>query len=300
MQETFFRKLHYVEQAYTYKNTYYDENNIPIKYSDYAQQTLRKLIRFIEDAEFTNKKSSKFICKNWRCRSKELQELWEQECGKTKSNSAFRAQISATSKSLYLLFGEDFAYDFMDQNVSYIDGIIDAYKIGSCTFTTAFPEGVVNEVGNGVSERQYEFKDLQSELAVLKNVTNLGIRKKLSTLDKDKLLYIKNIMNQPLTVNDSISIEKVKLLQELKLSTNIPGYCKPAVSLKHTLSSMQMEVAKEVLLKNIGNKRVDTNRIEELKGMLFTMCTKEGFTEYLSQFSSEEIKQAIELVNKGE
>ena len=106
-------------------------------------------------------------------------------------------------------------------------------------------------------------------------------------------------MDQPLTVNDSISIEKVKLLQELRLSTNIPGYQKPNVTLKNTMSSMQMEVAKEVLLKNISNKRLDNNRIEELKSMLFLMCTKEGFTKYLSQFSSEEIKQAIELVNDG-
>lgn len=299
MQESFFKKLLYIEKAYTYQNQYYDENSIPIKYSDYSQQTLRKLIGFIEQAEFTNKKSSKFICRNWRCKSSELQGLWEREFGKEKSGSAIRTQIMTTSKSLYLLFGEDFAYDFMDQNVSYINEIIDAYQVGSCTFVNAFPQDISKHLNLGIPNQEYKLEELEDEIRVLRELTNVNIKKKISSLDKDKLAYLKTVMDKPLTLKDGINVDKVNLLRQFKIADSIQGYCKPAVTLKHTLSLMQMDVTKEVLLKNISNKRVDTNRIEELKEMLFVMCTKEGFTDYLSKFSSEEIKQAIEQVNNG-
>ena len=299
MQETFFKKLLYVERAYNYENTYYDEDNIPIKYSDYAQQTLRKLIGFIEQVEFTNKKSSKFICRNWRCKSSELQGLWEREFGKVKSNGAFRAQISATSKSLYLLFGEDFAYDFMDQNVSYINEIIDAYKVGSCTFVNAFPQDISKYLNLGIPSKEYKLEELEDEIRVLRELTNVNIEKKISSLDKDKLAYLKTVMDKPLTLKDGINVAKVNLLRQFKIADSIQGYCKPAVTLKHTMSETQKDIVKDTLLKNIANKRVSAERIIELKELFFMMYTKEGLTTYLSQFSSEEIKQAIEQVNKG-
>lgn len=299
MQESFFKKLLYVEKAYNYENTYYDENSIPIKYSDYSQQTLRKLIGFIEQAEFTNKKSSKFICRNWRCKSSELQGLWEREFGKEKSGSAMRTQIMTTSKTLYLLFGEDFAYDFMGQNVSYINEIIDAYQVGSCTFVNAFPQDISKYLKLGIPSREYKLEELNDEIRVLRGITNVDIEKKLGSLDMDKLSYLKTVMDRPLTLKDGINMNKVNLLRQFKIVDGIKGYCKSAVTLKYSMSETQKDVVKDILLKNIGNKRVSEERIEELKELFFKMYTKEGLSEYLSQFSSEEIKQAIELVNDG-
>ena len=297
--ETFFRKLKYVEKAYNYETTYYDEEQNPIRYSDTSQNILKKLIKFVESGEFTNKRASKFICKHWRASNKELQSLWEEEFGKLKSDGAFRAQLSTTSHVLYVLFGDDFAYDFMDDNVGYIGEIIDAYRLGSFTFNSAFGENVGKFVKESKSEKEYEIEELNEEIRVLRKYTKVNLEKEIDKLDKDKLTYIKAIMDEPLTIRDTINVKKFELLKGFKLVDNIKGFCKPSMSLKYTMSQEQMTALKEVMTLNKEKESNNRDKIEELKEVMFSLYTKEGIKAYFSQFSTEEINQALQEVNSG-
>ena len=114
----FFYFVEYVYKAYKGISKYYDNEGNIITYSDECYKTFDRFIGYIERCEFSNKKSDKFLCKNWRCKKEQLKELWVQEFGTVKKEDTLRSQIATLSRELYSIFGDEWATDFMDDECS--------------------------------------------------------------------------------------------------------------------------------------------------------------------------------------
>ncbi|MBE5828929.1 MAG: hypothetical protein E7305_05625 [Butyrivibrio sp.] len=207
MRESFFRDLKFVESAMLGKIV-----NIENDYSAETKAVVRELIRFVEGASYApggKNGASAFICKHWRLSVKELSEEWA-KLGKSKSLSAFRAQISNLSKILYSYFSKDaMAAIIVRDDASEIKRVLMALRYERLSFAELFPE--VNALAE-YPDKNYEIEEIRDELSLLVTITR--IRNAYKKMDPNKLGYIKQILDGRLidNRNKSLILKAIRLI----------------------------------------------------------------------------------------
>lgn len=213
LEDTFFWKLGYVVDSYNGTLLHYNADDSLVVYSEQSKEILQRLITYVQDCKFSDSEVTKFICKHWELSGKALSKKYEEETGRTKSENTFRSQRSYIGKYLNLLFGEDFLNDFIEDDASRINNILDCIDRADILYVDAFIKEIKDYKENIIHD--YEISDLEDEIKALNIYSTAQVKKVLTGLDLKKMYYIKRVMNQPLLSDKGINEKKLELLLEL-------------------------------------------------------------------------------------
>ncbi len=245
-----------------------------------------ELVEYVESCPFTKSLATKFICKNWRLKPRELTKKWN-SLGFDKSNSTFRSQVSTASKLLYSIFGNINPQIFMtcssltDSNLT-IRNNVNLY-LCSLGFEDVSVEGIfIQEVkyyfSNTTYTKDYKLIDIKDELNVLKPLLRPNVYRYLDNVCEDKLKYILSTLDKPLSSVRSRSINKAKLeiLRYLGLLddeyVNFP---------EHTISGVVSQVVElEVPEKHNYKLGITKRMANALEYKLSSKCTKEDVDQF--------------------
>ena len=288
----FFYFVRYVYNAYKGIKHYYDEDNHIVTYSEECHQVFDRFVGYLERCDFSNKKSDKFLCANWKVNKNDLLDLWVQQFGKQKNAATFRSQLSTLSRELYGLFGDEWAGDFMENKCDDIRSRLDLLESQAINFSIVAPPDLVKKI-TFRAYKNYSLEDLREELEFLHTYNSEQVRKRADLLDVDKLAYIKDKLNEPLCLNGKYNEPKAQVLNQIKKKV----YAPISEPIERVLSPKQMKIITDVVDNN-GAKESNEARLDELKDFMYRAYTLEGLRDYLSQFSSEDIKRTFkELQN---
>lgn len=260
---------------------------------DQVKSTLIRLIQFVEDGSYTKAETSKFIAKNFRLSPEELAKLYSKEVKKQVAVSTIRGSISVLSTCLYGLFGTSFDEELSKGQVDKINSVLDTLSMGNVYFNNLFNEEVLSLVSRS-NIRDYPISELKDEIRVLKKYSKSKVFNELSSLDRDKLAYIKKVLSKHTIVNHKINDEKVRLLKAFNLGKSNQGYVPQTVRIHGDLSN-----ALYSSLDCISGE-YDEERKDELKRLLYTYYTEKGIKSVMSGFTKEEMIKAVEEISKGD
>ena len=289
---SFFYFLKHVYNAYKGIKLYYDSDGNIVRYSQESYETFDRFLNYIERCDFSHKKADKFLCRNWMTPKNQLVELWQQEFGKVKNPDTFRSQLSTLSRELYGLFGEDWAGDFMEDNATDVKRRLDLFENQATDFNILAFDDVRKSIRSTVNT--YEIKDLSDEIAFIRKYNKAQYSEEMKQLDLDKMAYIRSILDEPLCLNGKYNTKKAEILNELEQERVKPLSC----GIEQVLSQKQIETFTKVIKQN-EDKTSSKGRYNELKSFIYHAMTIEGLNDYLSQFSTEDIKKAFNEVNNN-
>lgn len=226
MRSNFFRSLKNTEDFVIKKGVFTNTDGSEVPYEESTKVVLKKLIAFVESGVISKSENTIWICKNWRLKPSQMVDEWESSGNGVKSYNTFRSQISSISDIFKKLF-EDDEYDiqfiFTSQNkerIKFVDTTIDAlwgrYKnLSSSSFDSLFVKDVINYCE--YSENVFSIDECKLELYILRKLMKSNLYNLLDKADKEKLGYVRNVLNSPLTnsTNKSLNYEKVRMLQLL-------------------------------------------------------------------------------------
>lgn len=213
--ESFFWKLGYIKKTYEGFGEIGEEDGTQMEFNSKSKSILYRLIDFIEN-DYGTTTVSRFICRYWDRKPKELVELWEEETGRIKTKSCFRAQRSKISQQLNELFSDNIVELFFNEELDEINNLLKILKKPSISFSDVVTKEMQRFEFSEIND--YEIYELSTELKAIKFYTSDAVKKMLSKLDMDKLFYIRRILNQDLIINDiSINHKKLELLNALQL-----------------------------------------------------------------------------------
>jgi hypothetical protein len=212
IMRSIFRELVILEQSVLSNTDDYNEN---------TRYILSSLIKYIEQGTFTKSEKTKFICSKFRHTSSELTNMWNNLHKDTTTAATMRSQIAKISKKLYKMFGNDLNTIFMTQDTKGLAclqkelDILNGYDIYA---SDLFISDVLENIST--FKKCYELKECRCELDVIKGFLISNVYSKLRTVDKEKIAYLINILNQPLCYSGEKGLNKDKLKILVYLSSD--------------------------------------------------------------------------------
>ncbi len=249
-----------------------------------AIRMFNDLVNYVEDCPFTKSKVTKFICKNWRLNPSQLTDKWNKLSVDKKANSTFRSQVSTASRLLYGIFGDINPTIFSDSERLSFDDKLTRDRLGLVLYSLDFEDVCVDgmfiqEISSFFedlkTEREYySLIELKDELELLKPLINTNIYEYLERGDADKLKYIFNVLNKPLTSvrNCSVNTDKLEILRCLGfLGSDYVGFN----FREGGVSDRVVERVVEVPERHHYNLGITKKMAEALDKRLAENCTKE-------------------------
>lgn len=202
------------------------------------------LVSYVENCPFTRSKATKFICKNWRLKPRELTTKWNSiNMGEDKVSSTFRSQVSTASKLLYAIFGDITPVIFTSYDDLSFNDKRSRDHLALCLYSLNFEDVCVDgmfikEVSGFFEDltpkkEHYSLIEIKDELELLRPLIKPNVYEYLESGGADKLKYIFSTLNQPLTSvrTRSINVDKLDILRYLGfLGGNTVGFRFPADS----------------------------------------------------------------------
>ena len=215
--ESFFSMMTNVERYVINKGYYLNESGEEVPYSDLAIETFNLLVSLVSSGKYANSDAYKFIGSHFRLSNKDLTSLWNRmfKPSKPKLESTIRVQVSNASKLLYKIFGTNIYETFISDDSDGLNTIkrdCNAILIGNKFFSELFVAEVDLFTSDVSTEQTYSIDDLKSTLHDLKCTSLSNIEAIIDGLDKNKVAYIKDILNQPLFFDDILNRSKVDIL----------------------------------------------------------------------------------------
>lgn len=171
-----------------------------------------KFTHFIESGCFTSSLYSKYIARNWRLTSKEIYEKWNTEQNEQKSYHTWRSQTSTLSKQLYAMF-PSIELAFISHDRRAINDVLNAVALlsdGDLYANDIFVQEVI-EGTDSYSGREYDLNECMDEIRFLSNMRKRYIYENIDMLNKDKLGYLRTILQKPMSSTKYRSANVLKL-----------------------------------------------------------------------------------------
>ena len=291
-------------------------------YTSEVRQSLWLLITYIESAEISSSEVSKFILRNFRCRNNELLQKWnDTHIFKPKKMETLRGQISELSSQLYHIFGD---IDDIYTNQKMVDIKLINYKIDALKMreVKSVDESVISELQSYFIDEQltqtYFPEECDKELKLIKALSRQHIYSMIDEIDKDKLLYVRRLLNQELisTKKSDFNIEKYEMILEMKKVgfEDFQGVSKksieddtietvaqvqvplpvpvPKQKLEDEYHFASMSELIQVMLDFIGtpaDARKSSSKKQNQLNMLLELFTVEGLRNYLKNYCSADL-----------
>lgn len=182
-------------------------------YSAETKAVLSRMIRAVMSGRyFPQSEASRYICQNFRLGASELTKLYNSTHDEPKQTSTFRSQISVASNKLYSLFGHGIYQKFVSQDLKKLqrlDNIITLAELADRSFADLFFDditmGFIDE-----SYKEHALSECAEELTFLNKLMKLRVYDEMKNLDKSKLAYLYQVLNQPLVDQNDLHINKKK------------------------------------------------------------------------------------------
>ena len=186
-----------------------------------VKQSLWGLITYIESADIATSEVAKFILRNFRLSLHESLAKWNDTHIKPKTMNTLRGQVSELSSQLYEVFGDigDIYPNLDMKKMTQINYKIDALKMREAV---SIDDSVIGELQsyfiNDQLTKIYFPDECRKELALIKALSKQHIYEKIDSVDLDKLLYIRRLMNQQLisTKKSDFNTEKYEMILAMK------------------------------------------------------------------------------------
>lgn len=182
-------------------------------YSSETKAVLSRMIRAVMSGRyFPQSEASKYICQNFRLGASELTKLYNSTHDEPKQTSTFRCQISVASERLYTLFGHGIYQKFISQDLKRLqklDNIMTLAELADRSFNDLFFDDIAMEV-IGEPYKEYGLSECAEELAFLNKLVKIRIYDEMRKLDKSKLAYLYQVLNEPLIAHNDLHINKKK------------------------------------------------------------------------------------------
>ena len=196
-------------------------NEPELEYPIEVRQSLWGLITYIESADIASSEVAKFILRNFRLSLKELLIKWNDTHLKPKTNNTLRGQVSELSSQLYEVFGDigDIYPNIEMEEMTQINEKIDALKMRE---VVSIDDSVIEELQsyfiNDQLTKSYFPDECRKELALIKALSKQHIYESIDSVNLDKLLYIRRLLNQQLisTKKSDFNTEKYEMILEMK------------------------------------------------------------------------------------
>ncbi len=286
MGKNFFKDLAELEQSITQEG--------------YTLGVLRKLIGFVESGVFTKSESMRFICSNWRLTSGELARKWNDENCDEKSAITWRSQVSTLSRQLYDLFPAIYE-SFSENRVAEVGRVaftVTLLEDGDESYSDIFIKEL-SAMSVEYSGKGYDISDCESELCLLSKLTRKNIYDDIDCINRDKLGYLKTVLQTPLLSNRyrSVNLDKVLILRKL-IELGSDGVKEPEVEKVDNYSQYGFDsmsdlvtVLNDRVLQN--QNRVDASSISDKTykkvSLLMKLFSVEGLTEFVSSIPADEL-----------
>ncbi len=263
-----------------------------------------ELVNYVESCPFTKSQTTKYICKNWRLKPRELTKSLN-ILGYDKANSTVRSQVSTASRLLYSIFGDISPQIFTDVNAmsDHDQALRDNLNLCLCSleFDDVSANGLfIKEVNllydDTRYQETYELDDLKEELDLLKPLLRANIYRHLDNVNEDKWKYILSTINKPLSSvrSRSINTNKLEILRYLGLlDDEYIVLTRPSVS----------GVVKEVVEVQVPEKHrykfgISKSMADCLDKKLSAKCTKEDVEQFERLRSSGKLQTVYQNLYK--
>ena len=188
------------------------------EYSSERKSIIYDIIAFVEGGSITEANIAKFICRNFRLDNKSLLRAYNLSVPYEKmiSTSTLRSYISRLSNELYDIFGLNIYEIFKENDLEKqrkIKSLLNISDLEDLSFKDLFIEVVDEVASTGLYNSNICLDDCEEELKVLKSLTKMRLRESVSSLDANKLAYIKRILNKPIVNSKTLNYDKINLLQ---------------------------------------------------------------------------------------
>ena len=188
------------------------------EYSSETKSIIYDIIAFVEGGSITEANIAKFICRNFRLDNKSLLRTYNLSVPYEKmiSTSTLRSYISRLSNELYDIFGLNIYEIFKENDLEKqrkIKSLLNISDLEDLSFKDLFIEVVDEVASTGLYNSNICLDDCEEELKVLKSLTKMHLRESVSSLDANKLAYIKRILNKPIVNSKTLNYDKINLLQ---------------------------------------------------------------------------------------
>lgn len=215
--ESFFSMMANVERYVINKGYYLNEDGDEVPYSDLAIETFNLLVSLVSSGKYAKSDAYKFIGSHFRLSNKDLTSLWNRmfKPSKPKLESTIRVQVSNASKLLYSIFGTNIYDTFISDDADGLNIIkrdCSAVLIGDKFFSELFIKEIDLFTSDISTEQTYSVDELKSTLYDLKCTSLTNIKSIIEGLDKNKVAYIKDVINQPLFFDNILNRSKVNIL----------------------------------------------------------------------------------------
>ena len=283
--ESFFSMMTNVERYVINKGYYLNEAGDEIPYSDLAIETFNLLVSLVSSGKYANSDAYKFIGSHFRLSNKDLTSLWNRmyKPSKPKLESTIRVQVSNASKLLYKIFGTNIYDTFISDDAEGLNTIkrdCNAILIGDKAFSELFVAEVDLFTSDISTEQTYSVNDLKDTLYDLKCVSFSNIEAIVEGLDKNKVAYIKDVLNQPLFFDEILNRSKVDILCEF-FETEI----KNQVLVEEVLPKIEIEKSDDIVSDSIWN----------IEGLSFFESVTNDFDSRIESYEGDDLYSENEL-----
>lgn len=236
-------------------------------YSDQAKQLVVDIREWLLNCDFTKSKTSRFICQNYNKTCEDITNLWNRTAKKAKSIKTFNSQISTLSSHLYVMLGSD-CFDIIIQDDS--EKMKDVRLrlnlfTEDITFTDYPIEMFKYYVSENYSGKEYTLEECDQEIKMLKTLRRSTLTEYMEKADKDKLAYLKILLNSPL-INQHTKKMNDKKMSLIKMLDGIDGqsYADIVVSYLKNKEVQEIESRKDFDGKIYDTFGMNSEQIKEL------------------------------------
>ena len=224
MAKSFFKNLVVMENVVLSDvPTLLQKDGTYVYYSDKAKQLVVDIRSWLLNCDFTKSKTSRFICQNYNKTCEDITNMWNRTAKKPKNIKTFSSQISTLSSHLYTMLGSDCFDIIIRDDAEKLDDVRLRLNLFTedITFTDYPIEMFKYYVSENYSGKEYTLEECEQEIKMLKTLRRSTLTEYMEKADKDKLAYLKILLNTPLLnqhtkrINDK-KMELIKLLDTVE------------------------------------------------------------------------------------